>query len=128
MNRYVPLRWVLLGVLLILECLAIGCAESSEQRARRLEPMLTQAGFRVVPANTPTRLQRLADITPLRMSHVSRNGTSSYWFADPYVCHCIYVGGQQEYQQFEQQKAQAADQQRFEQFMASPANQVLYGQ
>jgi hypothetical protein len=84
-------------------------------------------------------LQRLSDITPLTMSYVSRHGNRSYWFSDPYVCHCIYVGSQQDYQEFEQLKeqasaeksaeeAQSADQERFDQFMASPAGQVFYGQ
>src|SRR5215831_3860400 len=60
-----------------------GCAESHVERAQRLEPMLAQAGFRMVQANTPARTQKLADMMPLRMSYVSRNGKLSYWFADP---------------------------------------------
>jgi len=58
----------------------------------------------MVPANTPARTQKLADIVPPRMSYVSRDGKLSYWFADPYVCHCIYVGNEQNYSQFEQLK------------------------
>ena len=126
-------------VLSIFLALVSGCAESTTQRAQRLGSMLTQAGFRMVPANTPTRLQRLSEITPLTMSYMSRNGARSYWFSDPYVCHCIYVGNQQDYQTFEQLKEQesaerraeegpVADQASYDQFMASPASQVFYGQ
>jgi hypothetical protein len=89
-------------VFLILQCLAIGCAESSEERAQRLEPMLTQVSFRAVPANTPARTQKLSKMTPLKVSYFSRKGNPSYWFADPYVCHCLYVGGEQNYDEFQQ--------------------------
>jgi hypothetical protein len=120
---------------LIVQCLGIGCSESSDQRARRLEPMLAQAGFRVVPANTPARAQRLSEMTPLKVSYFSRHGKRSYWFADPYVCQCLYVGSEQNYEEFQQLKQEAAqevtqenEELKYEQFMASPANQVFYGQ
>jgi hypothetical protein len=126
-------------LLLLLNVLAGGCAESHTERAQRLEPMLAQAGFRIVPANTPTRSKKLSDMTPLRINYVSRNGKSSYWFADPYVCDCVYVGGQQNFEQFEQleqrdkeERAQEvtneAEQMKYEEFMNSPAGGIFYGQ
>jgi hypothetical protein len=125
----------MISVFLISQCFALGCTESSAQRAQRLEPMLTQAGFRVVPANTPARAQRLSQMTPLKVSYFYRNGKPSYWFADPYVCNCLYVGSEQNYEQFQQLKQESAqevteenDQRNYEQFMASPAAQVFYGQ
>ncbi|MBV8056124.1 MAG: hypothetical protein JO071_12890 [Deltaproteobacteria bacterium] len=125
--------------LLLLSVLAGGCAESHTERAQRLEPMLVQAGFRMVPASTPARTAKLADMTPLQMSYVSRNGKLSYWFADPYVCHCIYVGNEQNYGQLEQlkqagqeQRAQEvtdmAEQTKYDEFMNSPAGGIFYGQ
>ena len=121
--------------LLILLTLVAGCSESTTQRAQRLAPLLTQAGFHAVAATTPARLQTLSSMTPLKMNYVSRNGTASYWFSDPYVCHCIYVGSQRDYDAFEQLKqqesaeqAQMADQEKFDQFMASPAGQVFYAE
>jgi hypothetical protein len=126
----------LMGFLfLLLQCLAIGCTESSTQRAQRLEPMLMEAGFREVPANTPARAEKLSQMTPLKVSYFARHGKSSYWFADPYVCHCLYVGSEHNYQQLQQLKQERAeevtqenDQRNFEQFMASPAGQVFYGE
>jgi len=97
------MTWKVYCIILV-SVLAGGCAESHVERAQRVEPMLAQAGFRMVPANTPTRTQKLAYIVPLRMSYVSRDGKLSYWFADPYVCHGIYVGNEQNYSQFEQLK------------------------
>jgi hypothetical protein len=127
-------RWTI-AVFLIPLCLEIGCAESSHQRAQRLDPMLVQSGFRAVPANTPARAQRLSEMTPLKVSYYSRNGKRSYCFADPYVCHCLYVGSEQNYDEFhelEQERAQEVtqeyDQRNFDQFMASPASQVFYGE
>jgi hypothetical protein len=117
----------LIVVFLIVQCLAIGCAESSNHRARRLEPILAQAGFRVVPANTPTRAQRLNEMTPLKLSYFSRKGNPSYWFADPYVCNCVYVGSEQNYNRFRQLELERAEEvtqenerRQIEEFMGSP--------
>lgn len=126
-------------LLLLLSVLIGGCAESHTERAQRLEPMLAQAGFRMVPADTAARTQKLADMTPLRMNYVSRNGKLSYWFADPYVCHCLYVGNEQNYSQFQQlkqteQEEQAqevmdmTEQTKYEEYMNSPAGGIFYGQ
>jgi hypothetical protein len=126
-------------LLLTLSVLAGGCAESHTERAQRLEPMLAQAGFQMVPANTPARSQKLNDMVPLRMNYLSRNGKLSYWFADPYVCHCLYVGDEQNYGQFEQlkqveqgERAQEVtdmdEQTKYEEFMNSPTGEIFYGQ
>jgi hypothetical protein len=126
---------LLIAFFVILLGFGTGCAESSHQRAQRLEPILAQAGFHVVSANTPVQAQRLSDMTPLKLSYSLHNGSPSYWFADPYVCHCLYVGSEQDYnefQQLEQERAQPVtqeyDQRNYEEFMASPASQVFYGQ
>jgi hypothetical protein len=125
---------LMMFVFLIMQCIAIGCVESSAARAQRLEPVLSQAGFRAVPANTPARVEKLSEMTPLKVSYFSRNGKPSYWFADPYLCHCLYVGSEQNYNEFQQLKQENAqevtedDQRAYEQFMSSPANQVFYGQ
>jgi hypothetical protein len=121
--------------LILMQCLTVGCAESSQGRARRLESILTQAGFRAVAANTPARESKLAEMTPLKLNYFTRNGKASYWFADPYVCHCLYVGDEQNYKQFEQVEqeraeefAQQTDERNYNEFMASPAAEVFYGE
>jgi hypothetical protein len=126
-------------VLLLGGVLTGGCAESHRERAQRLEPMLAQAGFRRVPANTPARQQKLSDMTSLRINYMPQNGKSSYWFADPYVCQCLYVGNEKNFEQFKQlkqanQEEQAqevtdmAEQTKYQEFMNSPAGGVFYGQ
>jgi len=136
-SRFTPAGLPPLMILLFLIAgfVANGCAESSNRRAERLGEMLAAAGFRAVPADTPARVQRLNQMTPLKVSYLSHHGNPSYWFADPYVCHCLYVGSQRNYDEFQQHEQERAeestqqyDQHAFDQFMASPANQVFYGQ
>jgi hypothetical protein len=100
-----------------------------------MERMLMQAGFRAVPADTPTRVERLNQMSALKLTYFSRNGNASYWFADPYICHCLYAGSQQNYDEFQQLQQERAEeladqneQQTYEEFMTSPAGEVFYGQ
>jgi hypothetical protein len=83
-----------------------GCAETARQRALRLEPMLSAAGFHMVPADTPQRQHELEAHTPLKMRYYFANGRPHYWFADPYVCDCVYIGNEANYQQYQRLKAQ----------------------
>ena len=117
--------------------LMIGCAESNTQRANRLEPLLSQAGFTVVPADNPTRIAKLGDFKPLKVSTFARGGKSVYWFADPYVCRCVYRGTKENYQMYRtlsnQQElddalANEQLQQSYDTYMAGAADQVFYGQ
>ena len=121
----------------LLAFIGAGCAESSAQRANRIEPLLSQAGFSAVPANTPAQAAKLNDLKPLKFKHQTNEGKSLYFFADPYVCHCVFRGTQQNYEQYqalsnEQELAEAMDnyemQQAYETYMAGAANQVFYGQ
>ena len=70
---------------------ATGCAAGQTTATRSTEQMLAAAGFRV--ANTPERAAELR-------SH-SQNGAVSYVLADPVGCHCVYVGGGREYQEYQ---------------------------
>jgi hypothetical protein len=131
----------LIASLLLLGVVA-GCAESNDKRANRLEPMLSQAGFRALPADTPARADKLSQMKPLRVSYFNHNGKPVYWFPDPYVCHCLYRGDLHNYEKYEDLKAQASNEQREEaasvddqasqqtyiDYMGSPAGQVFYGE
>ena len=114
----------------------VGC-ESAAQRAQRMEPLLSQAGFNVVQADTPARIEKLNNIKPGKLSYFPVNGKSVYWFADPDVCKCVFRGTEQNYQQYqalatEQERAEALDdyatQQAYTDYMGGAANQVFYGQ
>jgi hypothetical protein len=93
-------------VVMLLSWVVTGCAETPQQRARRLEPLLSAAGFHMAPADTPQRQQELASHTPLKMRYYFANGRPHYWFADPYLCDCVFVGREAEYQKYQQLKLQ----------------------
>lgn len=75
------------------------------ERAQALEPMLSAAGFRILPANSPDTQEKLAGLDPLKVSYyVGRTGALHYFMADPYYCKCMYIGDEQAYQKYEQYK------------------------
>ena len=83
------MRYAVLVVLILAG--ATGCAAVQPAATRSTEQLLAAAGFRV--ADTPERVAEL----------VSRHqdGGVSYVFADPVGCHCVYVGGGREYQEYQ---------------------------
>lgn len=119
-----------------------GCAETPQQRAQRLEPLLTQAGFHQIPADTPARLE-LLQTSPLKMQHSLKSGKERYWFSDPYLCQCLYVGNEQSYQKYQQLKAELKEsekaseraeeagnmesQRAYDEMIASPSGAMFYG-
>jgi hypothetical protein len=52
-----------------------GCAETPQQRARRLEPMHSAARFHMLEADTPQRQQELTSHTPLKVGTTSAMGS-----------------------------------------------------
>ena len=106
------------AVMSLVRCLCLasgaalaGCAltqPSPAERAHYLEPMLSAAGFRLVPADTPQKIQRLAALAPLKVSYYAgKDGKTHYWFADPDHCHCFYVGDEAAYQKYQDLRLQA---------------------
>ena len=92
----------------LLTVIATGCAtqETPTQQAKRIEPLLSAAGFHVHPADTPARQAQMQSLTPLKMRFYPRNGKMHYWFADPYYCDCIYSGNEQAYASYQQIRLQ----------------------
>jgi hypothetical protein len=87
--------------------------EAAHARAQDLEPMLTAAGFVMLPANTPARRARLESLPPLKLSYyVGRTGKLHYWMADPEFCNCMYVGSEMAYQRYDQMRLNEKWQQR----------------
>jgi hypothetical protein len=84
------------GLTLLLVLFLAGCAGHGTQRA---EDLLSAAGFDVVIANTPQRLQHLATLPPYKMVRIQRNGKKRYVYADP-AQKVIYVGGDFAYSRY----------------------------
>jgi hypothetical protein len=120
-----------LPVLFLIACLAAACSSSSsslssdlskldsvgketpEQKAQQIEPMLSAAGFVMLPADTAKRQQQLENLPPLKVSYyVGRTGKLHYWMVDPTYCKCMYLGSEQAYQRYEQMRLQAKWQQQ----------------
>ena len=113
-GQRLPYRFAAPFAIVIVALLA-GCAtqETPQQRAERIEPMLSAAGFHMLPADTPSRIAETQRLTQLKVRYFIDNGKPRYWFNDPGNCHCVYVGGEKNYQQYEQIRLsqQAAQQQ-----------------
>jgi hypothetical protein len=87
--------------------------ETPEQKAQQIEPMLSAAGFVMLPADTEQRQQQLQNLPPLKVSYyVGRTGKLHYWMVDPTYCKCMYLGTEQAYQRYEQMRLQAKWQQQ----------------
>ncbi len=88
-----------------------GCASlqpqppNPPQQAEQIEPMLSAAGFRMLPADTPERQKQLDSLLPLQVQYyVGKTGNLHYWMADPDYCKCMYIGTEEAYQKYEKLK------------------------
>ncbi|MGH7933689.1 MAG: hypothetical protein ACREQN_11070 [Candidatus Binataceae bacterium] len=83
---------------------ACSLQESPNERAQRLEPILAGASFHMHLADRPVKLDSLKSMTPLKMRYYVSNDKLHYWFADPVVCQCVYIGREENYQDYERLK------------------------
>ena len=85
-------RWItVIGLGLV--CGLGGCAFALSDK----ESLLTQAGFRMVPADTPKRAEHLQTIASHKLIRRTADGKAYYVFADPSSCKCLYVGSEAAY-------------------------------
>jgi hypothetical protein len=114
LSRYPLLLLLIAG--LVAACSSVGSdiqkldsegKPTPEQKAAQLEPMLSAAGFVMLPADTEKRQQQIANLPPLEVSYyVGRTGKLHYWMVDPNYCKCMYLGSEQAYQRYEQMRLQ----------------------
>ena len=88
--------WI--AAVLALALAAGACATAT----RNTESMLTQAGFRQVPADTPKKLAHLQTLPERRIVIRTHQGKQYYVYADPDVCKCLYMGNSDQYQRYQQ--------------------------
>lgn len=102
--------WTILG----------GCTAMRRDRAPETIRLLTQAGFKSLPADTPERVARLKALTPYTVVPWTRkSGATVYAYAAPDLCTCVYVGSPKQYARFQQllsaeEKAEIAAQEKAE--------------
>ena len=85
---------------------AAGCATLQAAGTRSTEQVLSAAGFHLETADTPEKLAELQTLPARQVLPQTRDGKASYVYRDPSVCHCLYVGGEPEYQQYEKLRLQ----------------------
>ena len=78
-----------------------GCSYFYGEKAERTDRLLAAAGFQMVPADTPTRAEQLKAQKPLKIIARMKDGKAIYTYADPYDCHCMWVGGPDEYAKYQ---------------------------
>ena len=96
-----------------LACLAIAaiaaaCATPRSQ-VQHSEHMLSDAGFRAVPADTPERVDALQRLQPDTVTEVRRGERTFYVYPDPKGCNCLYVGTEDEYDEYRKLVYQAGN-------------------
>ena len=92
--------------------------------AEQVEPLLEQAGFQRLPADTAAKRSEMASLEPLKLtrSHDDKRGTL-YWYADPYVCGCMYAGDEAARQRYREirQTQQTTEQMKAERVLNTEA-------
>ena len=78
--------------------LAVSACAAATQRT---ESMLSQAGFRQIPADSPQKLAHLKTLPQRQLVQRTHQGQKYYVFADADGCKCMYVGRDQQYQSYQ---------------------------
>jgi len=81
--------------------LGAGCAAIQRYEVGETEQMLRAAGFHTYSADTPEGQEDLRSMPPHRIVRRTKDGNVVYTYSDPDGCHCVYVGGDNEYSKYE---------------------------
>ena len=84
--------------------LGAACASTGAVVSEK-EDMLASAGFVSKKADNAARMATLKSLPPHQFATKNINGRTSYLYADPTVCGCIYVGDQNAYDRYRQNMA-----------------------
>jgi len=87
---------------------AAGCATLQAAGARSTEKVLGAAGFHIEAADTVEKTAELEALPARKLIAQTRDGKTAYVYRDPGVCHCLYVGGEPEYQQYQKLRLEQA--------------------
>jgi hypothetical protein len=106
----------------VLAATTLGACQTQSVATR--EDNLAAAGFSVRPANTP-QLKAMLNRLPANRFVIRQSGSVvHYVYADPLVCGCLYVGTQQQYDQYvrDRQTQDLVDEQQMTAQMYQDAN------
>jgi hypothetical protein len=113
LQRFLSWRPYLCAALVAISLAA--CSETPTEKAQRLDPLLSAAGFQMIPANTAKKQEIASSLPPLKLNYYwGRDGKPHYWLNDPYDCHCVYTGSAKDYQRYQNLRIQQQIAQREE--------------
>jgi hypothetical protein len=81
---------------------AAGCAAWQAAETPSTEEFLSAAGFHPEAVDTAEKLADVQALPARQLLPQIRDGKTSCVYRDPSVCHCLYVGGEAEYQRYQQ--------------------------
>jgi hypothetical protein len=84
-----------------------GCAILRTNEAQQTDRLLSAAGFKMLPADTPQKDELLSSLTPLKLQYRIRDAKTLFFYSDPYDCKCVYTGDQSAYDRFEKLAVEA---------------------
>jgi hypothetical protein len=88
-----------------LAALALGCStldtDAREFGAKQREKLLQDAGFHILAADTPEKINALNGLPPGRISRVGRGGQIYFVYPDRFECHCLWVGNGEQYARYQ---------------------------
>jgi len=88
---------------MLLTTMLIGCTTMRRDKAAETTTLLSQAGFKVIKADTPERVAKLNTLTPYKVVPWKRKtGGTVYAYAEPKDCTCVYVGSPKQYAKYQQ--------------------------
>jgi len=89
-------RWGVLTVLMLAGTTA--CATTAGPKT---EDLLSQAGFRKLPADTPQKVAHMQTLPDKRLVSRTYQGKKYYVYSDPEGCKCVYIGDPAQYQSYQ---------------------------
>ncbi|MBS0560820.1 MAG: hypothetical protein JSR21_12265 [Proteobacteria bacterium] len=82
--------------------LLAACANAPAKVAAK-EDYLANAGFNVLPADTPGYAAAVKQLPPHQFVHHTEKGVMTYYYLDPTGCGCLYYGSQANWDAYRQE-------------------------
>jgi hypothetical protein len=77
------------------------CQAIENADAEDTEQLLAAAGFHMKEATTPEQLANLRAMTQRKIVLQEQDGQARYVYADAQDCHCVYVGSESNYDEYQ---------------------------
>jgi hypothetical protein len=80
--------------------LLCACALMQSEKVNNTEKLLAAAGFKMILANTPEKMDHLKTLSQYKLVPQQKDGVTHYIYADAANCRCFYWGQEDTYQAF----------------------------